>query len=188
MKNKNKNLKYFLNKRFYIRPIFGRFFSRKNWRVLYDNLGIFCHKLYIAIIVLGFFASLSFPQHSLAYTFPEINHLPEIRNKAPSKIVDLYITAYNSLIWQTNFQPCITASGLNVCERDIEDIIATNYSYLPFGSKIKIPELFGDREFVVEDRMNQRFTRTLDVWMKSYADAREFGRKQVKVEIYPAGR
>ena len=193
MKKRNlKVFKDFLNKNIDIRPILGRFFDffkdKTDLKLFFNYCKVFCYKSCILVIALGIFYSLSFPQYSLAHTFPKISHLPKILDKSPVETTELYITAYNSLIWQTNYQPCITASGLNVCERDIEDIIATNYSYLSFGSKIKIPELFGDREFIVEDRMNQRYTRTLDIWMKSYTDAKEFGRKKFVVEIYSASR
>lgn len=91
------------------------------------------------------------------------------------------MTAYNSEIGQTDSTPCITANGFNVCEHGIEDTVATNY--LPFGTKIRIPELFGDRVFVVRDRMNQRYNKKIDIWMLSKQEAIKFGHKYAKVEI-----
>lgn len=205
MKKKKNNLvkiKNFLNKKVSIRLILRRFFipttflkvwgfnfkNKAEGEVFYDKCEIFCYKMNVLFVVLVIFSAFSLPQHSLAYTFPEWKSLPSLENKEPVEIVELQVTAYNSLPWQTNSEPCITASGMDVCERNLEDVIATNYSYLPFGSKIKIPELFGDREFLVEDRMNKRYTQTLDIWMKDYFDAKEFGRQKMKVEIYPAAR
>ena len=194
MKKKKNNLvkiKNFLNKKIDIRLILRRFFnfkSKKEEQLFCDKCETFCYKISVLFIVLIIFSSFTLPQHSLAYAFPEWKPLPTIENKEPVEIVELHVTAYNSLPWQTNSEPCITASGMNVCDRDMEDVIATNYSYLPFGSKIKIPELFGDREFLVEDRMNKRYTQTLDIWMKNYFDAKKFGRQKIIAEIYPAAR
>ncbi len=91
------------------------------------------------------------------------------------------ITAYNSLPEQTNDQPCITANGFNVCEHGIEDTIAANF--LKFGTKVRIPDLFGDRIFIVRDRMNQRYPSRVDVWMLERDDAIQFGIRNAKIEI-----
>jgi 3D (Asp-Asp-Asp) domain-containing protein len=91
------------------------------------------------------------------------------------------ITAYNSDIGQTDDSPCITANNFNVCDYGIEDTIAANF--LPFGSKVKIPELFGDRVFIVRDRMNRRFSNRVDVWMIERPDAINFGVKVARIEI-----
>ncbi len=91
------------------------------------------------------------------------------------------ITAYNSEIGQTDNSPCITANGFNVCENGVEDTIAANF--LTFGTKVKIPALFGDRVFVVRDRMNKRFSDRVDVWMINKQDAVKFGVKVAKIEV-----
>lgn len=91
------------------------------------------------------------------------------------------LTAYNSEPGQTDDSPCITANGFNVCENGVEDTIAANF--LPFGAKVKIPELFGDRVFTVRDRMNKRFSNRVDVWMLEKQDARQFGVKHAKIQV-----
>ncbi|MFH1426945.1 MAG: hypothetical protein ABIG60_00210, partial [Patescibacteria group bacterium] len=91
------------------------------------------------------------------------------------------ITAYNSEAGQTDDSPCITANNFNVCDYGVEDTIAANF--LPFGSKVKIPALFGDRVFVVRDRMNKRFSNRVDVWMIERPDAVNFGVKVAKIEV-----
>ncbi len=91
------------------------------------------------------------------------------------------ITAYNSLPEQTNDQPCITANGFNVCEHGLEDTIAANF--LKFGTKVKIPDLFGDRIFVVRDRMNQRYPDRVDIWMLEKSDAIKFGLRRATIEV-----
>ena len=87
------------------------------------------------------------------------------------------ITAYSSTPDQTDNSPFITARGTYV--RD--GIIAANF--LPFGTKIKIPELFGDKIFIVEDRMNSRYWHKVDIWFPERQDALEFGIKTAKIQI-----
>lgn len=112
------------------------------------------------------------------------NLLPEIKERKTDYKVKMTVTAYSSTRSQTDDSPCVTASGLNVCERNQEDIVATNFNWLSFGTKIKIPELFGDKVFTIHDRMNTRYTNHLDIWHKDYTRAIHFGAKHVIVEIY----
>lgn len=91
------------------------------------------------------------------------------------------ITAYNSEAGQTDDTPCITANGYDVCDNGIEDTIAANF--LKFGTKVKIPELFGDRIFVVRDRMNKKHPNRVDVWMIEKHDAIQFGVKVAKIQV-----
>lgn len=88
------------------------------------------------------------------------------------------ITAYSSTVWQTDDTPFITAAGTDV--RD--GIIANNY--LPFGSKVRIPEIYGDKVFVVEDRMSwQKGNYHFDIWFSDYWQALNFGAKKAYVEV-----
>lgn len=91
------------------------------------------------------------------------------------------MTAYNSDPAQTDDTPCITANGFDVCAHNQEDTIAANF--LKFGTKVRIPELYGDRIFIVRDRMNKRYSDRVDIWMKEKTDARQFGVKVAKIEI-----
>ncbi|MFA5000058.1 MAG: hypothetical protein WC545_01730 [Patescibacteria group bacterium] len=91
------------------------------------------------------------------------------------------MTAYNSEAAQTDASPCITANGFNVCEHGIEDTIAANF--LKFGTKVRIPDLFGDRIFIVRDRMNQRYPDRVDIWMKDKSDALQFGVRTARIEV-----
>ncbi len=110
-----------------------------------------------------------------------INNLPE--NKSKERVFSSFrvITAYNSEVAQCDDTPCETANGFNVCEHKIENTVAANF--LPLGTTIKIPELFGDRIFVVRDRMNKRYSDRVDVWMESKPEAKLFGVKYVKIEV-----
>lgn len=91
------------------------------------------------------------------------------------------MTAYNSEVGQTDDSPCITANGFNVCTHGIEDTVAANF--LPFGTKVRIPDLFGDRIFVVRDRMNKRYSDRVDVWMLERSDAIQFGVRRTRIEV-----
>lgn len=91
------------------------------------------------------------------------------------------VTAYNSEPGQTDDTPCYTANDFNLCDHGFEDSVAINS--LPFGTKLRIPEIFGDRVFVVRDRTNARYYNRLDVWMKNRSDAVSFGLQVLDVEI-----
>ncbi|MFA6255426.1 MAG: hypothetical protein WC675_05380 [Patescibacteria group bacterium] len=91
------------------------------------------------------------------------------------------ITAYSSTIDQCDSTPCITANGFDLCANNQENVIAANF--LPFGTKVRIPEVFGDRIFTVQDRMNARYYYRADVWMKARADAKKFGIVYAKLEV-----
>jgi len=92
--------------------------------------------------------------------------------------IRVVITGYSSTPWETDDNPYITAAGTWV--RD--GIIANNL--LPFGTKIKIPELYGDKVFVVEDRMHWRKGYYhVDIWFASYGEAKNFGAKRTFIEV-----
>ena len=109
------------------------------------------------------------------------NNLPESNNLKVIRTGYYTASAYNSLAAQTDSSPCITANGFNLCEHGIEDSIAANF--LKFGTKVKIPEMFGDQVFVVRDRMNKKYNNRIDVWMKEKQDAKNFGVRVVKIEV-----
>ncbi len=108
--------------------------------------------------------------------------LPVAENAAPRRSYTIPITAYTSDVAQTDDTPCITASGLDVCERDVENVVAANF--LPIGTQVRIPELFGDQVFYVEDRMNARYYYKMDVWMKEYDEAKTFGVQYATIETF----
>jgi len=91
--------------------------------------------------------------------------------------MNVFVTGYSSTYWQTDSTPFITAAGTSV--RD--GIVATNL--LAFGTKIKIPELYGNRIFVVEDRMHRRNSQHVDVWFSSYSQAKNFGISNTYIEV-----
>ena len=85
-------------------------------------------------------------------------------------------SAYNSLPNQTDDTPWITASGT----RCHEGVIASNY--FPIGTKLMI-EGYQGRVFVVEDRMNKRYNKRLDIWFRDYDNAVKFGVRKVKYYV-----
>ena len=110
-----------------------------------------------------------------------INNLPVNNDRQIQNMGNFTITAYNSDLAQCDASPCITANGFNVCKHGEEDTIASNF--LPFGAKVRIPELSGDKIFIVRDRMSKRYSNRLDIWMINKFDAIKFGVKIAKVEI-----
>jgi 3D (Asp-Asp-Asp) domain-containing protein len=90
----------------------------------------------------------------------------------------LTVTGYSSSYDETDDDPWTTAYNTPV--RD--GIVASNI--LPFGTKIKIPEIFGDKVFIVEDKMNPRYGENLDIWFPTKEEALSFGiHYNVLVEI-----
>lgn len=113
---------------------------------------------------------------------PEDGHLPENKPLTVKYTINTTITAYNSEVGQCDASPCITANGFNVCKHAKEDTIAMNGVKL--GTKVRFPEIFGDKVFVVRDRMNARYNSTrADVWMISKTDAKKFGVKVARMEV-----
>jgi len=101
-----------------------------------------------------------------------------VQSSQVKKRVKMVITAYSSTPGETDSTPFITASGSIV-----EDGIVAN-NLLPFGSKIRIPELYGDKIFVVEDRMNQKKGNYhLDIWFDNQPEAKKFGSELTYVEV-----
>lgn len=98
----------------------------------------------------------------------------------PIKTFWVLATAYSSTPDQTDDTPFITAMGTHV--RD--GIVATNI--LKFKTRVKFPNEYGDKWFVVEDRMNSRYNglRRMDIWMPTREEAKQFGAKWLEVEIY----
>ncbi|EKD43670.1 MAG: hypothetical protein ACD_72C00180G0002 [uncultured bacterium] len=98
----------------------------------------------------------------------------------PHRVIKAVITAYSSTPDQTDDDPFIAASG----KRVHDGMIAANG--IPFGTKIKIPSLYGEKVFIVEDRMNARYGYgRMDIWMSApRKQVMSFGVKKVDVEIY----
>lgn len=106
--------------------------------------------------------------------------LPIIQPNGPERVIQtipVVVTAYSSTESQTDDTPFLTASGTLVRE----GIVAANF--LPLGTRIKLPDIYGDKVFVVEDRMHARKTYQVDIWFASYWEAKNFGAKQTIVQV-----
>ena len=93
----------------------------------------------------------------------------------------VWVTAYTSDPDETSDHPLITASGGMV--RD--GVVAANF--LPFGTHIRIPALFGDKIFIVEDRTSQKFGGRVDIWMPTLTKAVNFGIQHAQIVILDQG-
>lgn len=99
------------------------------------------------------------------------------------KTLKVIATAYNSLAYQTNSNPNITAfgdslySGLRyvAVSRDLLD------SGLVHNTKIKIHGF--DSLFTVKDKMHSRWRKRIDIYMgDDVKKAKKWGKKKVKIE------
>lgn len=106
-----------------------------------------------------------------------INILPVAKEK-PRRVMYVTVTAYSSTPDQTDDTPFIAATG----KRVHDGMVAANF--LRFGTKVRFPDYFGDKNFVIEDRMHERFSNRMDVWMETREEAKQFGIRRLKVEIY----
>lgn len=108
----------------------------------------------------------------------EVFYLERAGDTEPRRVIYVTVTAYSSTPDQTDDSPFITANGTWVHD----GTLAANF--LPFGTKIRLPDYSGDKVYTVEDRMNERYTYRADIWMTSREAAKQFGVKKLKMEIY----
>ncbi len=106
-------------------------------------------------------------------------NLPKINYRARKEVMAV-VTAYNPVPAQTDSTPCLTANGTEICTEH-KNIIAANW--LPFGTKVQIPDYFGDKIFEVQDRMNERYSDRIDVLMYDLTEAKRFGKRKLRIII-----
>jgi len=129
------------------------------------------------------FIQISLPEDLRELAIIEGNSLlpiadPTNPESQPVWIIEVVVTGYSSTEDQTDSDPFVTAAGTLVRE----GIVANNFFSL--GTKIKIPELFGDKIFVVEDRMSwEKGNYYIDIWFPDYWQALNFGAKRTYIEI-----
>ena len=104
--------------------------------------------------------------------------LPKAQDAEARKTFTIPITAYSSTVDQCDDDPFITATGEYVYDGGI----AANF--LPIGTKVRIPELYGDKIFTVNDRMNARYYYRADIWMSTREQAVQFGVQYVMIETF----
>ena len=91
--------------------------------------------------------------------------------------MQMRITAYASVPNETDDTPFITADGSYVHD----GIAASNI--LPFGTRIQIPALFGNKVFTIDDRMSRKIKNTIDIWMPSVRKAVVFGAEHAEIVV-----
>lgn len=96
---------------------------------------------------------------------------------APKAVDVRVVTGYSSTPEETDDTPFITASGGYVHT----GTAAANW--LPMGTKIRIPEIFGDKIFTIEDRMHPRNAEKVDIWFPEKSEALRFGSRLLRIEI-----
>lgn len=90
----------------------------------------------------------------------ESKKFPVAADRKPMSILKVVATAYSSDPNQTDDTPCAPAMWkYDLCENFLkygeENTIAANF--LPLGTKVRFPELYGTKVFTVRDRMNSRY-------------------------------
>lgn len=157
---------------------------------------VFCKEKIIAIISLVSLINFIFPQpvksqileenaekqsfvnYGTAEQIMALPSLPEIKTREAKNYFYLTVTAYSSSPDECSGDPFITASGKRVDDGTLA------YNYLPFGSKVRFPEIFGEKVFTVTDRMaSYKGKYIADIWMPSKAEAKQWGVKVLKMEI-----
>jgi len=93
------------------------------------------------------------------------------------KVMKVLITAYSSSIDETDNTPLITASGNYVRP----GVAAANF--LAFGTKVRLPKIFGNQIFIVEDRLHEKNNDRVDIWFPSKEEALRFGSQISEMEI-----
>lgn len=137
--------------------------------------------MHILIPVITAFAALVFPTSvtsmNAVSTPEEPPSIAAVVNAPAHKTYEVSVSAYSSSVDETDSTPFITAWGT----RTRDGVIAANF--LPLGTKVQLPELYGDKIFTVEDRMNRRFSDSVDVWMPSKSNAIVFGRQTSRIVV-----
>jgi len=111
------------------------------------------------------------PSKQFTITPPEPEEVPVKIENVGFRIV----TAYNAVPEQTDEEPCISASGMNVCETH-KKICASNE--FPFGTLL----LIGDQVWEVQDRTHSRYKYRIDLLVDDYEEAREWGKRVLEIK------
>lgn len=173
----------------YMQFILGTYFKQKTVNHLSRGLWIF--------LIFSIITQILFPHALLAEepVLPEVKklekHILLAARRGMAETVDrkkivnpkvvkadvVMATAYSSTPEETDSSPFITANGMYV----YDGLVAANF--LPFGTKVRFPEMFGDKIFTVNDRMNRRYSYRIDIWMTSREKALQFGVRKIRFEV-----
>jgi 3D (Asp-Asp-Asp) domain-containing protein len=144
------------------------------WKELKNNMKKFISYAVIAASA-AYYACLPFVIAQAGGT--PIVHVATTATDSVLSVLSMRITAYTSVPEETDDTPFITADGSHVAD----GIAASNI--LPFGTRIKIPALFGDQVFTIHDRMSPRIKNTIDIWMPTFKEAWYFGAQKASILV-----
>lgn len=119
---------------------------------------------------LGSFGSDAIAQTSAFIAQPSLDRFT-------GRTIRVQVSAYNALESQTDSRPWETADGSDLRLPSKRNTVATND--LPLGTRVMFPDLDPGIEYVVRDRMNERYTGKgiVDIFMGTDVTmARAFGR------------
>lgn len=94
----------------------------------------------------------------------------------PKKIIKI-VTAYYPAPSETDSDPCIAASGLNICSTS-ENICACPRKY-PFGTKF----LIGNKIYSCQDRLSKKYDDRIDLLMSSKEEVLKWGKRKLEVTV-----
>jgi 3D (Asp-Asp-Asp) domain-containing protein len=133
-------------------------------------------------------SEISTLRHTMGNLLSEQAELKQVLLKAGYAVfsdndlaVPVVVTGYSSSVWETDSTPFITAAntrtrhGIVALSRDLLRRYNPEAPF-SFGDVVHISGL-GD--FIVEDSMNGRWRRRVDVWFPSRSAAVEFGRREL---------
>jgi 3D (Asp-Asp-Asp) domain-containing protein len=84
------------------------------------------------------------------------------------------VTAYWPHPSETDETPCISASGMDICQ--IKKRICASNEF-PFGTKL----LIDGKVWEVQDRMNPKFSDRIDLFFKNKKEVEDWGKRKIKV-------
>ena len=106
-----------------------------------------------------------------------VEDIPKQESSPDLEVKTFIVTAYNTTVEQCDSDPCISASGKNVCGRN--DTIACPRHY-KFGTRF---EILG-KIYICEDRTSPKYGNRLDInFDKDMVGAIKFGKKTLSVKI-----
>ena len=161
----------------------------------YDYRGVYMTLIDYLIFLKNFFVDSIFPRF-LEMVFVTIQKKETLEILIPLMITLFLVQLYfgrnkdEQIGWNTAYANCIVLLfviahlGTYVYEKyGSGNTIASNF--LRFDTQIRFPEVFGNKTFIVRDRMNARYGNARgDFWMPERQLAVDFGVQRVKMEVY----
>ncbi len=116
--------------------------------------------------------------------FKPSGQLPESDLRNPDSYMNIGVTAYNSVVWQTDSTPCIGAQGSDICAHLEAGSNTCAANFVPLGTVLEVEGL---GTCVVRDRMNARYLYRVDWYMgEDVAAAKSFGIQYLDIGVYGA--